>query len=168
MILRQINKPGLDSWHSQRFPTPKSLDPYLGPLIQGLQGSFLDSHVAWALGCRHIFRLLPMLRVSGAMPPFRQHFVMAWMEQVYNKLNDGYYTARRSGLSVGGEGNRMCLYFTCQLLIHCKSTRHHADGSERASNVTNCSCARCRYFILQLHSSLHTATPQSLQAVSFV
>jgi len=41
MILREINKPAFDSWHSQRFPTPKSLDPYLGPLNQGFQGFFL-------------------------------------------------------------------------------------------------------------------------------
>jgi hypothetical protein len=81
MILREMNKPGFDSWHNQKFPTPKRLDSYLGPFIQGLQGSFLDNQVAWALGCRQKSRLLPMLRVSGAVPPFRQHFLVAWITQ---------------------------------------------------------------------------------------
>ena len=81
MILREINKPVFDSWHSQKFPTPKRLYPYLGSLIQGLQGSCLDGQVSWTLGCRQKFRLLPMLRVSGAVPPFRQHILMAWIEQ---------------------------------------------------------------------------------------
>ena len=114
MILREINKPGLDSWHSERFPTPKSLTLSWALLFKGYRGSFLDCHVAWALGCRHKFRLLPRLRVSGTMPPFRQHFLMAWIEQVCNVLYYGRYTAHSgSSMGVGSEGNRMCLSFTC-------------------------------------------------------
>jgi len=134
MILREINKPVFDSWHSQKFPTPKRLYPYLGSLIQGLQGSCLDGQVSWALGCRIPFTADVKSEWScSSVPP-------TYLNGVDRTMCNMLCCAAHSGSSVGRErggtgGSRMCLSFTCQPLADCKSTGHRADGSGTAAAV---------------------------------
>lgn len=163
MILREINKPGLDSWQSQRYSPPKILDSYLSPFTQGLQRFFLRH--SRSLGIR-LPTQIPFTAddkrawsYASVPPAFLNGVDRSSVQYVVPRKLYSTQRLNREGRGVSG-GNRMCLSFTYQLLIYCKSTRYHADGSGRASAVTNCSCAQCRYFIRQLHSLLQTASPR--------
>jgi hypothetical protein len=117
-----------DSWHSQRFPTPESLDPYWGPLNQGLQGSFptqsrsldirLPTQTPFTADVKRVwsYAFVPPAFLNGADSTSAQYVVQ-------------HTAAHPSGGGGGGGGQLVWPFFLCQLLIHFKSTRHHADGS---------------------------------------